>query len=57
LEDYRIENIENKIKEIIQIPSNYLNEMATRTVEYTHENHNAESYKEDILNALNSFGV
>jgi glycosyltransferase involved in cell wall biosynthesis len=57
LEDYKIEYIVNKINEIIDYRAEKLREMALITVEYTHSNHNRESYQLDVLNALKSLGV
>jgi hypothetical protein len=57
LNDFKIEYIEERIKEIVQMPSYYLKRKAIRAVEYSHENYNAESYKTDVLNALKSLGV
>jgi len=57
LEDYKIEYIENKIFEINKTPPDKLKDMAIQSMDYTHKNHSAESYKSDILNILRRLGV
>lgn len=57
LEDYKVEYISEIVESVSHISSDKLVDMAIKSMEYTHQNHNSETYKEDFLNALRNLGV
>jgi len=57
LSDYKVEYISDVVDNLATVSADKLRDMAIKAMEYTHKNHNEETYKEDFLKALRCLGV
>ncbi len=57
LNSYRVEYISDVVMQLTNFSSDKLLSMSLKAMEYTHKNHNAEAFRNDLINALNQLGV